>query len=97
MKLFKESYIKKMLGYVAAEQMTFSRMVELLNDDVQKEIYKLRKGEPITSMCDIIRVIEAYLVQNEGKTKSRTEIKLKELRDYLKNEVVEECIEINKK
>ena len=35
-KLFKEAYIRKMLGYVIAEQMTFGRMVELLNEDIDK-------------------------------------------------------------
>ena len=35
-KLFKEADIRKMLGYVIAEQMTFGRMVELLNEDIDK-------------------------------------------------------------
>ena len=34
-KPFKEAYIKKMLGYVTAEQMSFSRMVELLNEEAK--------------------------------------------------------------
>ena len=37
-KLFKEAYVKKMLGYVTAEQMTFSRMVECLNADINKAV-----------------------------------------------------------
>ena len=36
-KLFKAAYIKKMLGYVSAGQISFGRMVELLNMDVEKE------------------------------------------------------------
>lgn len=36
-KLFKEAHIKKILGYVSAGQMSFGRMVEWLNMDIEKE------------------------------------------------------------
>ena len=42
-KLFKEAFIKKMLGYVSAGQMSFSRMVELLNGEVENSlIYSIK-------------------------------------------------------
>jgi hypothetical protein len=37
MKKFKEAYFKKMLGYISAEQMSFSRMCEFINKDIEKE------------------------------------------------------------
>lgn len=37
MKKFKVAYFKKLLGYVSAEQMSFSRMCELINQDIEKE------------------------------------------------------------
>lgn len=33
----KEAYFKKMLSDVSAEQMSFSRMCELINQDIEKE------------------------------------------------------------
>ena len=84
MGIFKESQIKKMLGQVQAEQMTFSRMVELLNQEAYKEL--AYKGQLVTIM-DILRTLEAFLVHNEP-IKNQTEIKVKTLIDYLKSEVV---------
>ena len=37
MKKFKESYFKKLLGFVSAEQMSFSRMCEIINSDIENE------------------------------------------------------------
>lgn len=36
MKKFKESYFKKLLGFVSSEHMSFSRMCELINSDIEK-------------------------------------------------------------
>lgn len=35
-KVFKEAYFKKLLGYVSAEQISFGRMCELINKDIEK-------------------------------------------------------------
>lgn len=37
MKKFKEAYFKKMLGYVSVGQMSFGRMCEFINQDIEKE------------------------------------------------------------
>ena len=42
---FKVAYIKKMLSYVSAEQMTFSRMVEILNEEEQYLIDEICKKQ----------------------------------------------------
>lgn len=84
MGIFKEAQIKKMLGQVEAEQMTFSRMVELLNQEAYKEL--AYKGQSVT-MMDVIRTLEAFLVHNEP-VKNKTEIKVKELVDFFKSEVI---------
>ena len=64
MGLFKVAQIKKMIGCVSAEQMTFSRMVELLNEDVNKEVYRVRRmrGEYKT----VNRCGECLFRHNEG-------------------------------
>lgn len=85
MGIFKEAQIKKMLDQVHAGQMTFSRMVELLNKETYKKL--AYKGQLVT-MMDVIRTLEAYLVHNEP-VKNQTEIKIKSLIDYIKSEVVE--------
>lgn len=84
MGIFKEAQIKKMLSQVQAEQMTFSRMVELLNQENYKEL--AYKGQLVT-MMDVVRTLEAFLVHNEP-VKNQTEIKVKSLIDYMKSEVV---------
>ncbi|WP_419033427.1 hypothetical protein [Dysgonomonas gadei] len=40
MKKFKEAHFKKMLGYVSTGQMSFGRMCELINQDIEKEKVK---------------------------------------------------------
>ena len=85
MGIFKEAQIKKMLDQVQAEQMTFSRMVELLNKETYKEL--AYKGQLVT-MMDVVRTLEAFLVHNEP-VKNQTEIKIKALIDYMKSEVVD--------
>ncbi|MFV0310832.1 MAG: hypothetical protein ACK5KN_04190 [Dysgonomonas sp.] len=40
MKKFKEAYFKKLLGYVSAGQMSFSRMCELINKEIENEKIK---------------------------------------------------------
>lgn len=84
MGIFKEAQIKKMLAQVQAEQMTFSRMVELLNQEAYKEL--AYKGQLVT-MMDVVRTLEAFLVHNEP-VKNKTEIKVKELVDFFKSEVI---------
>ena len=84
MGIFKEAQIKKMLSQVQAEQMTFSRMVELLNQENYKEL--AYKGQLVT-MMDVVITLEAFLVHNEP-VKNQTEIKVKSLIDYMKYEVV---------
>ncbi len=84
MGIFKEAQIKKMLSQVQAEQMTFSRMVELLNQENYKEL--AYKGQLVT-MMDVVKTLEAFLVHNEP-VKNQTEIKVKSLIDYMKSEVV---------
>ncbi len=37
MKIFKEAYFKKLLGYVSVGQMSFGRMCEFINQDIEKE------------------------------------------------------------
>lgn len=37
MKKFTVAYFKKLLGYVSAEQISFGRMCELINQDIEKE------------------------------------------------------------
>lgn len=85
MGIFKEAQIKKMLSQVQAGQMTFSRMVELLNKETYKEL--AYKGQLVT-MMDVVRTLEAFLVHNEP-VKNQTEIKVKTLIDYIKSEVVD--------
>lgn len=85
MGIFKEAQIKKMLSQVQAGQMTFSRMVELLNKETYKEL--AYKGQLVT-MMDVVRTLEAFLVHNEP-VKNKTEIKVKSLIDYMKSEVVD--------
>lgn len=84
MAIFKEAQIKKMLDQVQAEQMTFSRMVELLNQKSYQEL--AYKGQLVT-MMDVVRTLEAFLVHNEP-VKNQTELKVKTLIDYMKSEVV---------
>lgn len=55
-KLFKEAHIKKMLGYVSAGQMSFGRMVELLNIDIEKENVKAYNQ----AIDDVDRLIEEH-------------------------------------
>lgn len=85
MPIFKESKIKKMLGQVLAEQMTFSRMVELLNQEAYREL--AYKGKLVT-MMDVIRILEAFLVHNEP-VKNQTEIKIKDFINYMKSQVID--------
>lgn len=40
MKKFKEAYFKKLVGYVSADQISFGRMCELINLDIEKEKVK---------------------------------------------------------
>ena len=67
MAIFKEAEIKKMLGYVEAGQMSFSRMVELLNQAAYKEL--AYKGQLVT-MMDAVRTLEAFLNHNDKNCKS---------------------------
>lgn len=85
MGIFKESQIKKLLGQVQAEQMTFSRMVEIMNQEAYKEL--AYKGQLVT-MMDVVRTLEAFLVHNDP-VRNNTEIKVKELIDYMKSKVIE--------
>jgi hypothetical protein len=84
MGVFKEAQIKKMLGQVQDEQMTFSRMVEILNQEAYREL--AYKGQLVT-MMDVVRTLEAFLVHNEP-VKNITELKVKSLIDFLKTEVI---------
>jgi len=84
MGIFKEAQIKKMLGQVKSEQMTFSRMVELLNQEAYKEL--AYKGQLVT-MMDVVRTLEAFLVHNEP-VKNQTELKVKDFINYMKSEVI---------
>ncbi len=85
MGVFKEAQIKKMIDQVQAGQMTFSRMVELLNQETYKEL--AYKGQLVT-MTDVVRTLETFLVHNEP-VKNQMEIKVKTLIDYMKSEVIE--------
>lgn len=53
MKKFKEAYFKKMLGYVSAEQMSFPRMCELINKDIEAENIKAY-NQAIEDVDDLI-------------------------------------------
>jgi hypothetical protein len=86
MTIFKVSEVKKMLDCVQAEQMTFSRMVELLNHKAYKEL--ARKGQLVT-MMDVVRTLEAFLQHNDEKCKSDTQVKVQSLISYIKSEVIE--------
>lgn len=83
MGIFKEAQVKKMFSQVQAEQMTFSRMVELLNQEAYQEL--ARKGQLIT-MMDVVRTLEAFLIHNEP-LKNKTELKVKDLINYMKSQV----------
>lgn len=85
MAIFKEAEIKKMLNQVQSEQMTFSRMVELLNQKSYQEL--AYKGQLVT-MMDVVRTLEAFLIHNEP-VKNKTELKVKELIDYMKSQVID--------
>lgn len=86
MAIFKESEVRKMLDCVLAEQMTFSRMVELLNQKAYKEL--ARKGQLVT-MMDLVRTLEAFLQHNDETCKSETQVKVQSLISYMKSEVIE--------
>lgn len=85
MGIFKEAQIKKMLDQVQAGQMTFSRMVELLNQETYREL--AYKGQLVT-MMDVVRTLEAFLIHNEP-VKNQTELKVKEFIDYMKSQVID--------
>ncbi len=85
MAVFKESQIKKMLSQVQSEQMTFSNMVEFLNQEAYN--FKAKKGDLVT-MMDVVRTLECFLNHNPN-IKSMTEVKIKTLIDYMKSEVIE--------
>lgn len=82
MAIFKENEIKKMLNNVQMEQMTFSRMVELLNQKIYKEL--AHKGQLISTI-DVINTLEAFLIHNEN-IKNQTELKIKDFINYIKSE-----------
>ena len=82
MAIFKESQIKKMLGFVQAEQMTFSRMVELLNQEAYQEL--ARKGRLVT-MMDVVRTLEAFLNHSDTTCKSEMKVKIQTLISYIKS------------
>ena len=86
MAIFKEAEIKKMLGFVQAEQMTFSRMVELLNQEAYKEL--AYKGQLVT-MMDVVRTLEAFLNHNDENCKSEMKVKIQTLISYMKSEVID--------
>ena len=88
MGIFKEAQIKKMLGQVQKEQMTFSRMVQLLNQEAYKDL--ALKGKLVT-MTDVIKTLEAFLVHNEP-VQNKMELKFTEFINYMKNEVNESCL-----
>ena len=85
MAIFKEAEIKKMLHHVQAEQMSFSRMVELLN---QKSYQKLAYKGQLVTMMDVVRTLESFLIHNEP-VKNQTELKVKEFINYMKSQVVD--------
>ena len=93
MPIFKEYEIKKMLNYVQEEQMTFSRMVEILNQTAYKEL--AHKGNLVT-MSDIVKTLECFLIHNEP-IKNNMEIKIKEFINYMKNEIAQACLNNLKK
>jgi hypothetical protein len=88
MSIFSQIEVKKMIQYVEKNQMTFSRMVELLND----KAYKFTNKKECLTMMDVVRNLECFISSNEN-LKSKTEFKFKELISYLKNEVIESCNE----
>lgn len=63
MKLFKVAEIKKMYGWYSAEQISFSRMVELMNEKANKIMFEnvelkvsLQKSNEILRSCyDVIK------------------------------------------
>ena len=88
MGIFKEAQIKTMLGHVQSEQMTFSRMVELLNQEVYKDL--ALKGKLVT-MTDVIKTLEAFLVHNYP-VQNKMQLKFTEFINYIKDEVNEYCL-----
>jgi len=86
MAIFKESQIKNMLNHVQTEQITFSRMVELLNQQAYKEL--AYKGK-LVIMEDIIITLEAFLVQNEP-VKNQVELKTKDFISYIKSQIIDQ-------
>jgi hypothetical protein len=78
MSLFKVQEIKKMLEYVEAEQISFSRMVELLNEKVNK--FRIKKEGDI-EVKDIVNILDAYLTQDNCTNLSRA--RLRTIRGYL--------------
>lgn len=86
MAIFKEAEIKKMLGYVEAGQVSFSRMVELLNQAAYKEL--AYKGQLVT-MMDAVRTLEAFLNHNDKNCKSEMKVKIQTLISCLKSEVIQ--------
>lgn len=86
MGIFKEAQIKKMLDQVQAEQMTFSRMVELLNKETYKEL--AYKGQLVT-MMDVVGTLEAFLVHNDETCKSELKVKIQTLISFIQSQVIE--------
>lgn len=56
MKKFKVAYFKKLLGYVSAEQISFGRMCELINQDIEKEKTKAYNQ----AIDDVNKLIEEH-------------------------------------
>lgn len=83
MGLFKEAQVKKMLEHVQAGNISFGRMVELMNKDVYK--HQAKRGQLVT-MMDVVRTLEAFLAHNDH-CKNETQIKVKELIGHMKSEV----------
>lgn len=82
MGLFKEAQVKKMLEHVQAGNISFGRMVELMNKDVYK--HQEKRGQLVT-MMDVVRTLEEFLAHNDH-CKNETQIKVKALIDYMKTE-----------
>lgn len=89
MGVFKLQEIRKMIGYVQAEQMSISRMVELLNQKSDKD--KINK-DGWMSMLDVVRGLECYMNQNEN-LEHHIVVKMQDLKQIMLEKAMKGCIE----
>jgi hypothetical protein len=93
MGVFKLQEIRKMIGYVQSEQMSISRMVELLNQAADKD--KINKNGWM-SMADVVRGLECYMNQNEN-LENHIAVKMQDLKQLMLDKIVKSSIENLKK